>query len=239
MQIAGIQKTTLLDFPGHLAATVFTRGCNFACPFCHNADLVVATKEPLPGMTEDELFAFLKKRRGILEGVCITGGEPTLWKDLPSVIGKIKDMGFLVKLDTNGSSPEVLMSLCEAGLLDYVAMDIKSSPKGYKTVCGWKGAEVVQTRLWEGVQESVAYLQKGIVPYEFRTTLVKGLHTLSGMHELAQWIAPASAYYLQNYQESDRVLEKEGLTSLSEEEMHVFLDVARIYIPHAKIRGEE
>ena len=137
MQIAGIQKTTLLDYPGHLAATIFTRGCNFACPFCHNADLVVGegagTPCP-PGLSQEELFAFLKKRRGILEGVCITGGEPTLWRDLPDVVKKIKEMGFLVKLDTNGSSPEMLKALCSGGYVDYVAMDVKASLGNYKRV---------------------------------------------------------------------------------------------------------
>ena len=168
MEIAGLQSLTLLDYPGKVACTVFFAGCNLRCPYCHNAALVLPGLSP-PPRTEESLLDFLQSRRGKLDGVCLTGGEPTLQKDLPALIRKIRAMGFLVKLDTNGTRPEVLKALLDESLLDYVAMDIKNAPDRYAETCG---ADVL-----DEVEKSVALLRRGTVPYEFRTTVAHPYHT--------------------------------------------------------------
>ena len=168
--ICGLQKMTLLDFPGKVACTVFLGGCNFRCPFCHNASLVTHIPEKAD-MDEERLFAFLTKRKGILDGVCVTGGEPLLQPDIENFLRKIKDLGYLVKLDTNGSFPEKLKDLVEKKLVDYVAMDIKNSMKRYGETIG------LDTRYSDAIAESVSYLKEGHVPFEFRTTVVKHYHS--------------------------------------------------------------
>ena len=202
MKIAGLQKMTLLDFPGKVACTVFLDGCNFRCPFCHNSGLLDGRAEA--AMTEEELFAFLKKRQGILEGVCVTGGEPTLQKSLPEFLKKIKDMGYAVKLDTNGYRPEVLRSVVEQGLVDYVAMDIKNGPDHYSTTTG------VNIDL-KKIEESIKFLTTEKINYEFRTTICNHLHDAQSIAQMGQWLLkltdgkPVKALYLQPFVDRDTV----------------------------------
>ena len=228
MKIAGLQKMTLLDFPGKVACTVFLDGCNFRCPFCHNTPLLDGKAEAF--MTEEELFAFLQKRKGILDGVCVTGGEPTLQKDLTEFLGKIKAMGYAVKLDTNGTNPDMLESLINDGLVDYVAMDIKSSRPRYAALCG---VPEFDTAL---VERSVEILLAGKVKYEFRTTVVRELHTADDFVAIGEWIKGARAYFLQPFKDSGDIIE-DGFSSYSEAEISDLLDVVKMYIPNAQIRG--
>ncbi|MFH1696981.1 MAG: anaerobic ribonucleoside-triphosphate reductase activating protein [Candidatus Diapherotrites archaeon] len=202
MDIAGLQKTTLIDYPGKVACTVFVAGCNFRCPYCHNPDLVQAGRE-IPKMPrQGEFFKFLAKRKKWLDGVCITGGEPTLNAELPEFIGKIKAEGFLVKLDTNGTNPKLLGELIKGGLVDYVAMDIKAPLEGYDKVVGVK----VDTA---AIKESAAMLMQGGVDYEFRTTVVPELFGEKEAREIAKWLKGAKKYYLQTFNPQVPLLDRE------------------------------
>jgi len=229
MRIQGLQKLTLLDFPERTACTVFTAGCNFRCPFCHNASLVLDVPKEAE-MTEKKFFAFLQKRKGILDGVCVSGGEPLLQPDIELFIKKIKDMGFAVKLDTNGSFPDKLSRLVESGLVDYVAMDIKNSPETYAFTAGTETLDIVS------VQKSVSYLKEGHVPFEFRTTVVKHYHSRESFDLIGQWLEGAEKYFLQNFVDSGDLIGKHT-RGCSEEEMKHFLQVVQKYIPNAKLRG--
>lgn len=232
MLIHGLQKLTLLDYPEHLAAVLFTGSCNFRCPFCQNGSLVVnPAGEPI--IPEEEILSLLKKRRGVLTGVCITGGEPTLHSDLPELIKKIKALGYQVKLDTNGTNPAMLKHLWAEGLLDYVAMDIKTSRSNYPLVSGRPDIFL------EKLQESIDFLMAGDLEYEFRTTVVKGLHTYADFEDIGQWISGAKRYFLQSYQASDLVLQKDQMemSSFSPKEMKEFLEAVLPSIPSAKLRG--
>lgn len=228
MKLCGLQKTTLLDYPGHIAATIFLGGCNFLCPFCHNSSLIGG--DVTASFSEDEIMDFLKKRKGILEGVCITGGEPTLNGDLEPFIKAIKYLGYLVKLDTNGHQPQVLKTLVSHGLLDYVAMDIKAGKENYKKASG------VASIHMEQIEKSAAFLMEGQVPWEFRTTTVKGIHTKEDFLAIGQWLKGSSRYYLQNYVESEDVL-CPGYESFSKRELEDFIDILRPYLPNASLRG--
>ena len=228
MKICGLQKTTLLDFPGHVAATIFLGGCNFRCPFCHNSGLI--RSEAKSEFSEEEILSFLSKRKGILEGVCITGGEPTLSEDLESFIRKIRGLGYLIKLDTNGYRPEVLKKLALNGLLDYAAMDIKAGRDNYSKAAGVWNIKI------ENIEESAAFLLEGSVPFEFRTTAVKGIHSLLDFADIGEWLAGCPSYYLQNYVDSDQVL-CPGFQSFSREELDQFLNVLKPFIPNAMLRG--
>ncbi len=200
MKIAGLQKMTLLDYPGKVACTVFLGGCNFRCPFCHNSQLIAGAEE---FMTPEALLAFLKTRRGLLDGVCITGGEPTLQKDLPQLLERIKALGFAVKLDTNGYRPEVLGALVEKGLVDYVAMDIKSDRAGYARVAGLFELDLGK------IEESLGILLSGRVDYEVRTTLVEPFHTESAILGIRDWLTSLGKpkrYFLQPFVDRDTVL---------------------------------
>lgn len=197
MIIQGLQKLTLLDYPEKMACTVFTPGCNFKCPFCHNASLVRGDGDSI---SEQEFFKFLNTRKNILEGVCITGGEPTLQPDLPEFIRKIKDMGFLVKLDTNGYRPDVLKALVKDGLLDYVAMDIKNSKSKYALTAGIDEFNI------EKIIESVDFLINGDLDFEFRTTVVKEFHDEKDILDIAEWIRGAKKYYLQKFVDSEDLI---------------------------------
>ncbi|MBQ9997703.1 MAG: anaerobic ribonucleoside-triphosphate reductase activating protein [Clostridia bacterium] len=214
MLISGLQKLTLLDFPGTVSCIVFTHGCNFRCPFCHNSSLVggPAREE----ISENEVVDFLKSRKNILDGVVVSGGEPLLHPDIAEFLKKVKELGYKVKIDTNGTKPEMLKKLVNDGLVDYVAMDIKNSPEQYKSATGVDG-------LLEAVTESKDFLLSGNVEYEFRTTVVKGIHTKEQLVSLAKWIKGAKKYYLQKYKCSENVLNPEGLDSFSDEEMEGFL----------------
>ncbi len=200
MRIGGFQKLTLIDYPGKIATTVFTIGCSFKCPFCHNPELVIKSEFlPWEGV-EEEFFQHLEKRKGKLDGVCITGGEPTIQPDIIEFIKKIKDMGYLVKLDTNGTQPDVLKKLYDLKLLDFVATDIKNAPDRYDDTVGLK-ANI------ENVKKSVAMIMKSGLPYEFRTTVVPGIHTEKDFDAVADWIDGADAYYLQEYR-SGKTIDK-------------------------------
>lgn len=181
MQIHGLQKMTLLDYPGKVACTVFIAGCNYACPYCHNSQL--QTREAEPIMQDDALLSFLQKRQGLLDGVCITGGEPTLNPELPQLLARIKALGYAVKLDTNGSRPEVLRQLVTAGLVDYVAMDVKNGPEKYAQTAG------VPCLQMNSIEESLRFLISGRVPYELRTTLVQQLHDEESITSMGRWLA--------------------------------------------------
>lgn len=231
MQIHGLQKTTLLDFPGHVASTIFFGGCNFRCPFCHNMNLVLnAANEPV--ISEEELFHHLNSRIGILDGVCITGGEPTLQKDLVPFIEKIKSLGYLVKLDTNGTNPNVIEELISKKLIDYIAMDIKSSPKDYAKVAGLESFD------FDGVKRSISILINGTVPYEFRTTMVKEYHSPETVREIGELIHGAMAYYLQSFVDSDFV-PNHDLHAFSKEELLGFVEVLKPHVETVELRGIE
>lgn len=214
MQIFGLQKLSLLDFPEKTACTVFLGGCNFRCPFCQNGSLVLPGAGE-PQMAEEAFFAFLKKRTGILDGVCITGGEPTLHKDLPAFVEQIRALGFAVKLDTNGYRPDVLRGMVEAGLVDYAAMDIKNSRAKYAEACGLDKPDVAK------IEQSAAFLMEGRIPYEFRTTVVRELHTFADFEAIGRWLDGARAYYLQSYVDSEDVLVP-GFTAYGKDELETF-----------------
>ena len=228
MQIHGFNKTTLLDYPGHLASTVFTGGCNMRCPYCQNADLVL---NPLsqPLIDENVIFDHIKKRKGIIEGVCITGGEPTLQKDLEDFIKRLKDLGVLVKLDTNGYRPEITRKLMENGLIDYVAMDIKSSLDEYHIVSGVN----LDTSL---IKDSGELLKNGPIDYEFRTTVVKELHSKETFEKIGELLSGAKQYFLQGYIDSERVIERR-FSSYTKEELEGFVTILKKTIKNVSIRG--
>lgn len=229
IKLFGLQKLTLLDYPGKMGSTIFTGGCNFRCPFCHNADLVFLP-ENTAEIKESDIMDFLKKRQGILEGVCISGGEPLLNDKLEGFLHNIKELGYSIKLDTNGSQPDKLKHLVDEGLIDYVAMDIKNSPKRY--------AETIDVQNFDIslISKTVSYLLTKPIPYEFRTTIVKEFHTAMDIEEIAQWIQGADAYYLQNFEDGEHVIQK-GLHPVTEEELHHFMSVATPYVKNTHIRG--
>ena len=229
MQIFGFNKTTLLDFPEHVACTVFTGGCNFRCPFCQNGDLVLHGGS-LPVLDEEEVFGVLRKRKGILTGVCVTGGEPTLQRDLDVFLSRVKELGYLVKLDSNGSRPEVLQSLRERGLVDYFAMDIKSSPENYARTAGVKELDMGLIR------ESVDFIRSCGLDYEFRTTVVRELHSSGDFLSIGEWLKGCKAYFLQSYVESEGVICKE-FSSYSKEELEEFVTLLKPYIDNVSLRG--
>lgn len=228
--ISGLQKLTLLDYPGRVACTVFTAGCNFRCPFCHNAPLVLPERL-CEDTNEAEVLSFLEKRQGVLDGVAITGGEPLLHKEIRPFLEKVKNLGFSVKLDTNGSFPEFLKSLVAAGFVDRVAMDIKNSPSLYAVTAGLKEFDISK------VEESKNFLLEGSIDYEFRTTVVKGLHTEESLIEAAKWISGAREYYLQQFKDSGDVIEIAGLGAYDEKEMHALAKAVEEYVPSVQVRG--
>lgn len=230
MQISGLQKLTLLDYPGTVACTIFTAGCNFRCPFCHNAMLVLPEQIEETSLSEEEVLKFLKKRQGVLEGVAVTGGEPLLHADMPQLLRKIKDLGYKIKLDTNGSNPKLLREIVNAGLVDRVAMDIKNSPEGYHETVGCKVDMAA-------VEESKSFLLSGTIDYEFRTTVVKGIHTEASLIEAAKWIAGAKEYYLQQFKDSGNLIKPDELTAFDEKEMYALADAVREYVPAVEVRG--
>lgn len=229
MKIGGLQKLTLLDYPNKVACTIFTVGCNLRCPFCHNAALIPAAPEKA-SISEEDLGFFLKKRRSVLDGVVISGGEPLLQPDLPDFLKSLKDLGYAVKLDTNGSFPARLKAVCEDGLVDYVAMDIKSSPGRYNAAAGLRELD------YGKIRESVDFLLRGEVPYEFRTTVVGGLHDEDVIKEIAASIQGAKKYYLQQFVDSGN-LPGSGLYALSEPELSSFLKIVSPFVEFAALRG--
>lgn len=229
MVIHGFQKLTLLDYPGHTACTVFSGGCNFRCPFCHNAGLVLSPGQ-YDTVNEEEVLAYLKKRRGILDGVCITGGEPLLNPDTEKFAARVKELGYLVKLDTNGSFPERLEKMVNAGLVDYVAMDIKNSLAKYPVTVGKADFDTLP------IKRSAEFLRNGKTEYEFRTTVVREFHSEEDMREIGKWLAGVPRYFLQAFVDSGELIE-EGLHGYTPEEYKRLLGVVREYIPEAGLRG--
>lgn len=229
MIIHGLQKMTLLDFPGKVACTVFLSGCDLRCPFCHNAELIDGTAPAV--MDETELLAFLKKRQGLLEGVAITGGEPLLrGEELVSLAEKIRELGYPLKLDTNGTHPDRLARLTDAGLVSYVAMDIKNSPERYAETSGLEHMDLGPVR------ESVSLLMAGNTEYEFRTTTVAELHDGESFRKIGEWIRGAKRYYLQKFTDRDTV-PFGGFHAPADEEMRRYLEISREYVPSAELRG--
>ena len=228
MKIQGLQKMTLLDFPGKVACTVFLGGCDFRCPFCHNGELLDGSA---PAVMDDQaLLRFLKGRQGLLDGVAITGGEPLLRKDLPDLLRAVRELGFAVKVDTNGNHPEALEGLLQEKLVDYVAMDIKNSPEKYALTAGLDSLDLGPIR------RSAAMLMEGGIPYEFRTTVVDELHKAADFEAIGQWIAGARAYFLQPFTDRDSV-PFAGLHAPTGENLEKYASIARAYIPYTAIRG--
>ena len=229
MQICGLNKTTLLDYPKHLAATVFIGGCNFRCPFCQNGELVLQPQDYITA-TKEEIFTFLKKRAKILSGVCITGGEPTLQPDLADFLTRIKELGYLIKLDTNGYQPDVIQELYEKKLIDYIAMDIKSSPAHYEQAAGITSIDI------QKIKKSVLYIMRCGIDYEFRTTVVKELHTIEDFIEIRNWLAGCKRYFLQSYVDSEYVISRR-FHAYDKEELLKFADILKTKIPNTFLRG--
>lgn len=231
MLLKGLQKLTLLDFPSKMACTVFSGGCNFRCPFCHNASLVIGNRLiESPTLPEEEFFSFLEKRKNILEGVCVSGGEPTLSPDIIPFLYNIKKLGFLVKLDTNGSMPNVIADAISEGLVDYVAMDIKNSKESYSKTVGLENYDI------SPIIESAELLMRCGIDYEFRTTLVRELHKESDIISIGKWLAGAERYFLQTFIDSGDLL-AEGFSSYDKNETEHLLSLLKEYIPNAQIRG--
>ncbi len=231
MKIHGYSQLTLLDYPGHLACTIFCGHCNFRCPFCHNASLVLHSDEQ-PVIPEEKIFEHLKKRTGIIEGVAITGGEPTVHKDLPDFIRRIKDeTGLAVKLDTNGTDPSMVEQLIRDKLIDYVAMDIKTSPKRYALAAGLKQLDM------DNIFRSVDLLLNGDLEYEFRTTVVDEIHHDDDFIEIGEWIEGAHAYFLQCYKKSGDLISPDGLHAPSVQKMEHYRDIVLPFVPNTELRG--
>ena len=228
MKIHGLQKMTLLDFPGRVACTVFLGGCDFRCPFCHNFELIDGTAQPI--MDEDELLAFLRKRTGLLDGVAFTGGEPCLHRDLPELLGRIRALGFAAKLDTNGFHPDLLRQILAEGLVDYVAMDVKNSPAKYAATCGLPSLDLAPIR------ESIALLKSSGADYEFRTTVAAELHQAEDFEEIGQMIRGARRYFLQRFTDRDSV-PFEGFHAPAKEDMLRYAEIARRYVADTSLRG--
>lgn len=228
MKIEALQKLTLLDFPGKMAATVFTYGCNLRCPFCHNALLV--TQDSFGGISAQEVLSFLSKRKGMLEGVCVTGGEPLLQPDIEDFLRNIKDMGFLVKLDTNGTFPKKLKDLVRKGLVDYVAMDIKNCREKYALTSGKTMMNLTD------IDESIRFLLSGEVEAEFRTTVVKNFHTEEDLLKIAKWISGCDRYYMQQFVDSGNLINNDVQGYTDEELYHIYKQVKR-QLPVTKLRG--
>ena len=228
MKIQGLQKMTLLDFPGRVACTVFLGGCDFRCPFCHNGELLDGSAPAV--MDDQELLRFLKGRQGLLDGVAITGGEPLLRKDLPELLRAIRELGFGVKVDTNGNHPDALAALLQEGLVDYVAMDLKNSPEKYALTVGLESLEL------SPIRRSVKLLMDSSIPYEFRTTVVDELHEAADFEAIGAWIAGAKRYFLQAFTDRDTV-PFAGLHAPSAQRMGEYLAIMKRYVPDSALRG--
>ena len=228
MRIDGLQTLTLLDYPGKVACTVFTSGCNMRCPFCHNASLVCG--EVPPFMEKEEFFAFLKKRTGVLDGVCVTGGEPLLQEGLIPFLLEVKEKGFTTKIDTNGLLHDRLRAVVEAGAVDYVAMDIKNCKARYVETAGVPGLDLAP------IEKSVQFLMEGSVDYEFRTTVVKELHNKADFDEIGRWLKGAKRYFLQSFKDSGDILSP-GLSPMEKADLLEIRDRLRSEIPVVELRG--
>ena len=229
MRILGFQKTTLLDYPHKLASTIFLGGCNFRCPFCHNA-LIATGQVVVQELSLEEVYTHLEKRSALIEGVCITGGEPTLSPELPQLVDYIKSLGYCVKIDTNGSNPIMLKKLIMEHAIDYVAMDIKNSPEKYNLTAGC----LVNL---ENISQSIDLLLHSNIPYEFRTTIVKELHDADDFIKIGQWIHGASQYYLQQFTDSEHLICPHQYTSYDRDSMEAFLPLLTKHVNMVSLRG--
>ena len=227
---AGLQKLTLLDFPGYVACTLFTRGCNMRCPFCHNSSLVTRADEQKM-YSNEEIMGFLKKRKGILDGVAITGGEPTLMRALPDFMAEVRKLGYKIKLDTNGTNPEMLSSIIEQGLVDYVAMDIKNSREKYGQTIGYTADYDLSK-----IDESISILMSDKVDFEFRTTISRTFHTEDDVVKIGEWLAGKEKFFLQQFKDSGDVIGC-GIEAYSDDEMRSLLDKILPFVPNAQVRG--
>ncbi len=229
MRICGLQKLSMVDYPGKIAATVFTGGCNLRCPFCHNA-LLVTRLEESPRLEESEIYDFLQKRRGLLDGVVLSGGEPLLQGGAADFLQRVRAMGYSVKLDTNGCYPDALAAILEAGLVDYVAMDIKNAPEKYAMTVGLPEFDLAP------IEKSIALLKRSGAEYEFRTTLVRELHTSADVAAIGQWLRGAPRYYLQNFEDSGNLIGA-NLHGFSREELQAMAEIAGKFMDTVHIRG--
>ncbi len=231
MLLKGLQKLTLLDYPGKMACTVFTGGCNFRCPFCHNASLVLGERvKESATLPEEEFFSFLNKRHGILEGVCITGGEPTLMPDLIPFLYKIKEAGFLVKLDSNGYRPDALKAAIDSEVIDYCAMDIKNSKEKYGLTVGIADFDITP------IEKSCDILLSSGIDFEFRTTLTRELHNEKDILAIGEWLRGEEKYFLQTFRDSGDLISA-AFSGYDESSTKSLLKLLKTYIPHSEIRG--
>lgn len=230
MKVYGLEKLSLVDYDGVVAATIFTGGCNFRCPFCHNGSLVTEFNK-FSTVDENEIISYLKKRIGIIEGLCITGGEPTLNHDLPQFIEKIKNIGIKVKLDSNGTNPDMIKTLVNNGLLDHVAVDIKNDKEHYAAVIGFDKFDT------EKIEKTVSFLLQGKVSYEFRTTLINEFHDENNIYEIGKWIFGADKYFLQKFKSGDNCLLPNGLSEVPQEKAIKLLKTVSPFVKQAKLRG--
>ncbi len=229
MEILGLEKMSIVDYDGKVAATIFTGSCNFRCPFCHNSPLVLDYQKIAP-IPEKELTDFLEKRKNILDGVCITGGEPTLQKDLPKLCEKIKSLGYAVKLDTNGTNPKMVKELKENGLVDYFAMDIKNDRENYAPIIGLSSYDTKK------VEETVSYFMSGGVDYEFRTTLINEFHKQENIIKIGEWLKGANKYFLQKFKSGDNTI-AQGLTAVDDKTATDFKNILSKVVPKTFLRG--
>ena len=227
---SGLQKLTLLDFPGYVACTLFTRGCNMLCPFCHNASLVVRADEQKP-YTHEEIMYFLKKRQGILDGVAITGGEPTLMPFLPDFMAEVRELGYKIKLDTNGTRPDVLRDIIARGLVDYIAMDIKNCKERYGETVGLGDRLDISK-----IEESIEVLRGADIDFEFRTTVSKTFHTPEDIKKIGEWLSGEEKYFLQQFKDSGDIIGG-GIEGYDTDEMKQLLDIILPFVPNAQLRG--
>lgn len=229
MNIQGFQKLTLLDFPGKMACTIFTAGCDLRCPFCHNATLVINPPKE-SAYPEEEILSFLDKRKGVLDGMAITGGEPLMQPDIEDFITKVREKGYAVKIDTNGTFPDRLISLVEKGLVDYVAMDVKSSKEGYPQCVGIGNYDLSK------IEKSIDFLKQGRVDYEFRTTVAKGLHTTEDIEKMGEWLKGSKRHFIQAFKDSGDLIGF-GLEPFGKEELNRMCEIMKKYVPECSVRG--
>lgn len=227
MIISGFQKLTLLDYPNKLASIVFTQGCNFKCAYCQNSDLLSIKTEGL--IDEKEIFDYLEKRKKVLDGVVITGGEPTIQPNLTLFIQRVKDLGLKVKLDTNGSNPEIIKKLLKEDLVDYIAMDIKTDFDKYGDIIkiNWN---------MDNIKKSIKLIKESTIEHEFRTTINKNDHTIEDLRRICEYLGPDENYYIQNFEQSDYVLDK-SLKSFSKDELIRIEKKLKKGFPNVKVRG--
>ena len=229
MHICGLEKMSLVDFDGLVASTIFTGGCNFKCGFCHNSALVL-NGETLPSIPEKEILSYLQKRKGIIDGLCVSGGEPTLQKDLPLFLEKVKKIGLKIKLDTNGTSPASIMTFNENGLVDYFAMDIKNDKENYAKIIGFDKFDTKK------VEKSVEYFLSGKAKYEFRTTIIKEYHDEGNINKIGEWIKGADKYFLQKFRASETCICSD-LNEINEEQAKHFVEILTPLVKKVSLRG--